>query len=147
MRRQEGPRQGQGGTMRVWGISEYSVQEEGALRHGWRGAHQSERTAQERMKAAGAGWTQGSRSDWKGKPIGGPRDQVKSVGFILGPGSRCRNPRVHLLVSEEGWGGEEGGSGEMQAEGPYGRGWGSDWVVCKGWGRVGGGQAYLGMES
>ena len=35
MRRQEGPRQGQGGTMRVWGISEYSVQDEGALRCGW----------------------------------------------------------------------------------------------------------------
>ena len=83
-------------------------------------------------------WTQGSTSDWKGKPIAGPRDQVRRVGFILWPRSRCRNPRVHLLISEEGWGGEEGGSGEMQAEGPCGRGRGSNWVVCKVWGRVGG---------
>lgn len=41
--------------MRGWGVSEYSVEEEVALRLGWRGAHQSERAAQERMKAAGAG--------------------------------------------------------------------------------------------
>ena len=34
------------------GVSEYSVQEEVALRLWWRGAHQSERTAQERKKAA-----------------------------------------------------------------------------------------------
>lgn len=81
----------------------------------------------------------------------GPRDQVRRVGFILGPGSRCRNPRVHRLVSEEGWGGErggaEGGRGEMQVDGLCGRGWGSDQVVSRVWGRVRRGQAYLGMEN
>ena len=84
------------------GVSEYSVQEEVALRLRWRGAHQSERTAQERKKAAEAGRTQGSTNDWRGKQMAGPQDQVRRVGFILGPGSRCRNPRFHRLVSEEG---------------------------------------------
>ena len=129
------------------GVSEYSVQEEVALRLRWRGAHQSERTAQERKKAAEAGRTQGSTNDWRGKQMAGPQDQVRRVGFILGPGSRCRNPRFHRLVSEEGWGGEEGGSREMQVDGRCGRGWGSNQVVSRVWGRVGGGQAYLRMEN
>ena len=43
------------------GVSEYSVQEEVALRLGWQGAHQSERTAQERKKAAEQDKPRGAR--------------------------------------------------------------------------------------
>lgn len=71
------------------GVSEYSVQEEVALRLGWQGAHQSERTAQERKKAAEQDKPRGARMTGEENKWRVPRTKSGGWGSFLGQGAHA----------------------------------------------------------